>query len=243
MGSLIADEPLRGAVHVGEVITFHPPGDSHQTYTHEIARILGNGMMETRGVGNPGNDPWLITRSDIVGKVVFAVWGLGWLLKALPFLAIGVLIWVVAGQWIGRHARRSWDRCWITVLIVLPLWAWHPLVRATVLSTTGDPSNQRWARSTVVNSGVLPASFGSQGGETISHVPSAHSAKIAGPLDDHGALRLHEAVSLHWWGWIIVGFLVLSPLTGYLWHWWCGDEALPVSSVRTGAGRRVGLRT
>jgi hypothetical protein len=229
VGSLVADKPLRGVVHVGEVITFHPPGDSAVTYTHEISRVLGNGMMETRGVGNPGHDPWLITRSDIVGEEVFTLWGIGWLLKALPFLAVGVVAWMMVRPWIGRPAQRAWDRSWITVLTVLPLWAWHPLVRATVLSTANDPSHRHWARSTVVNSGILPVSLRAPNGGVVSHVVSAHTAQVAGPLDRHGLLMLHEGVSLSWWGWTIVAVVVVSPLAGCLWHSWRDDEAMPDS--------------
>jgi hypothetical protein len=182
-------------------------------------------MMETRGVGNPGHDPWLITRSDIVGEEVFTVWGLGWLLKALPFLAVGVLAWVLVRPWIGRHTRRAWDRCWITVLTVLPLWAWHPLVRATVLSTTNDPSHRGWDRSTVVNSGILPVSFRTSSGGVVSHVVSAHTTQVAGPLNEHGSLIVHEGASLYWWGWTIVAAVVVSPLAGYLWRSWRNDES------------------
>ena len=96
VGSLVADGPVRGPLHVGELITFHPPGTKTETYTHEISHIFPNGMIQTRGVANPDHDPWLITRSDIVGIVDLNVWGLGWLLRVLPFLAVGVLAWVLA---------------------------------------------------------------------------------------------------------------------------------------------------
>ena len=48
VGSLVADRPLRGAVHVGELITFHPPDNRAETYTHEISRIFSNGAIQPR---------------------------------------------------------------------------------------------------------------------------------------------------------------------------------------------------
>ena len=62
VGSLVADQPLNGALHTGELISFHPPG-SMEIYTHKVSAILRNGMIQTRGIANPTHDPWLITRS------------------------------------------------------------------------------------------------------------------------------------------------------------------------------------
>ena len=177
VGSLVADRPLQGAVHVGELITFHPPNTRTETYTHEVSRIFANGAIETRGVGNATHDPWLITRSDIVGGVVFSVWELGWVLKALPLLAVGVLFWVTARPWIGERIRRSWDRGWMTVLTVLPLWMLHPLVWATVISSTVDlPHHGHWMSDTIVNTGILPVSFHAAGGQVV-HVLDRRRAR------------------------------------------------------------------
>lgn len=231
VGSLVADRPLQGAVHVGELITFHPPSTRTETYTHEVFRIFANGTIQTRGVGNLAPDPWLIRRSDIVGRVVFSVWELGWLLKALPLFAVGVLFWVTARPWIGERTRRSWDRGWMTVLTVLPLWVLHPLVSATVISTTFNlPHHRHWASDTVVNTGILPLSFHAAKGQVV-HLTSTGLGHVAGLLSVNGSLMLHDTVSLPLWGWIVLAPVVVSPLAGYLWHAWRNDEvALPTES-------------
>src|SRR5208283_1176558 len=123
-------------------------------------RVFTNGTIQTRGVANAAPDPWRITRSDIKGEVVFTVWELGWLLKALPLLAVGVFFWVAARPWIGERIRRSWDRGWMTVLAALPLWVLRPLVSATVIATNvGPPNHRRWANRHHCEHGHPPGVF------------------------------------------------------------------------------------
>ncbi len=227
VGSLVADRPLEGAPHVGQLVTFHPPHSTGQTYTHEISHIFPNGMIQTRGVNNAAHDPWLLTRGDIVGAGVFSVWGLGWLLRALPLLSVGVVVWVVTRMWIGAGARRAWDRVCMVGVAVLPVWILHPLVSASVIATTTDPSHDHWLRMTVVNTGVLPAAFHVASGQGVSHVQPAALARPTGAPMGHQPLILHEVVSLYWWGWLIVGIVVLSPLASYGWHIWRDDEGVP----------------
>ena len=226
VGSLIGDRPLSGPVHLGELVTFHPPSSTAETYTHEVSHVFANGMIQTRGAGNPRHDPWLIRRSDIVGEVVFSVWGLGWLLKALPLLAIGALAWVLTAPIIATGTRRAWDRIWMTALVVIPLWLLHPLIEATVVSTSVDPEHRRWVRMTVVNTGLLPSSFRAAGGGVTSHVGSTLTAHASGPPSAHGAILVTESASFYWWGWAIVACVVASPLIGCAWHVWRNDEVL-----------------
>lgn len=226
VGALVADRPLVGTVHVGELITFHPPNTHTETYTHEISHVFANGMIQTRGVGNPQHDPWLIMRSDIVGKGVFSIWGLGWAFKALPVLAVGVMAWVLARPSITKRSRRAWDMGWATILVVLPIWMLHPLVEATIISSTVDPSHPQWARVAMVNTGMLPISSSIAGGLSAVDVSSTGLAHLSGPPSANGSLMVHQTVSLSWWGWAIITVLVLSPLAAHLWHAWRDDEVM-----------------
>jgi hypothetical protein len=227
VGSLVADRPLVGPVHVGELITFNPPNTRAETYTHEISHIFANGMIQTRGVGNPQSDPWLITRSDIVGTAAFSVWGLGWVFKALPLLAVGVMAWVLTRAWVATRSRRAWDTGWATILVALPIWMLHPLVRATVVSSTADPAHPGWARVTVVNTGILPISSHVASGPSVAHIASTGRVLLSGPVSASGPLVVHQTVSLSWWGWAITALVVLSPLAGYLWHAWRDNGPVP----------------
>ena len=198
VGSLVADRPLQGAVRLGELITFHVPHDHIETYTHQVSRIFANGAIQTRGVGNPQHDPWLITRSDIVGEVVFSVWELGWLLKALPLLAVGVLFWVATRPLIGKRARHSWDRGWMTILTALPLWLLHPFVNGTVVSTTlGVAHHRHWASDAVLNTrdppGFVPHR-GRQGRPCGLDGPRARSGAVEGRIPDAARNRVAALV-------------------------------------------------
>jgi hypothetical protein len=225
VGSLVADRPLQGPLRVGELITFHPPNDPRETYTHDVFKILPSGTIETKGAANPSPDPWRITRSDIVGRTVFSVWGLGWLLKAIPFLGVGVLLWVAARPRITLAYRRGWDRMWATLLVVVPLWALHPLVKGAVISVASDPAKSHWARALAVDTGLFPVAFTALRGQVASHVAPTTAVHVAGPIARNGYLLLRETVSLYWWGWALVALGVASPVIGYLWHTYRGNES------------------
>jgi hypothetical protein len=224
VGSLVADRPVHGALHVGEMITFHPPSNSSETYTHRISEIFPNGMIQTKGIANASHDPWLITRSDIVGQVAFTVWGLGWVLKALPLLAVGVLSWVVVRPRIAAASRRSWDRIWMVALTVIPLWLLRPLVRGGVISTSTDRTQAHWLTGTVRNTGLLSASFRATGGAGVATVKSAGLGNVSGPPGAGGYLTIHQTLALNWWGWAVMTLVVVSPLLGFLWHVWRDNE-------------------
>ncbi|MGO8725049.1 MAG: hypothetical protein ACLQRM_20315 [Acidimicrobiales bacterium] len=113
----------------------------------------------------------------------------------------------------------------MTVLVVLPLWLLHPLVQASVIASTARaPLHKSWVTDSVVNTGILPVSFRAAGGRAVE-VSSTGIGQVSGPLHAHGLLSLKEAVTLPWWGLVIVALAVTSPLLRCLWHIFRGDEA------------------
>jgi hypothetical protein len=223
VGSLVADRPAVGPLHVGEVVTFHPPGMAGETYTHEISHIFADGMIQTRGIGNSSHDPWLLTKSEIIGKSEFSIWGAGWLLRALPFMAAGVFCWAFGRSRIRGRIKLAWDTTWMTALMAMPLVLMRPLVRGVVTSTTADSAHSGLVRATLVNTGLLPVTFSGKGGSAPAYVRSTGIAHVVSSVE-HGRAVLSEVVSLYWWGWSIVALLVLSPLLRYLWHAWRAYE-------------------
>jgi hypothetical protein len=224
VGSLIGDRALSGPLHTGELITFHPPG-STELYTHKISAIFANGMIQTRGVANPTHDPWLITRSNIVGRVVWTVWGLGWALKALPLLAVGVLAWILARARISPASRRSWDRLWLTALALIPVWVLNPLVRGVMAEVTVSRGHVHQGQARVVNTGLLSAAFRPAGRGRGITLASAHIGHMTGGLTHHGVFFVRESLALPPWGWALLVAIVISPFLGYLVHVWRNDEA------------------
>ena len=224
VGSLIGDRALSGPLHTGELITFHPPG-SKELYTHKISAIFSNGMIQTRGVANPTHDPWLITRSNVVGRVVWTVWGLGWALKALPLLAVGVLSWILARARISPASRRSWDRLWLTALALIPIWVLNPLVRGVMAEVTVARGHAHQGQARVVNTGLLSAAFHPAGRGGGIELASAHIGHLTGGLTHHGVFFVRESLALPPWGWALLVGIVISPFLGYLVHVWRNDEA------------------
>jgi hypothetical protein len=232
VGALVADQPVHGPVHVGELVSFHPTPTSNEIYTHEIVKILPNGSIETRGLANAKPDPWLITPKSITGRVIFSVWELGWVFTIAPFLAVGAALWAFSCLFISRRSRRALTRLWLAALVVIPLWMVRPLVRGEMLASGQYKAHHGWLQEKLLNTGILPVNFRALGGQAVSHVPSTATRQIAGPMNHHGLLTIYESVSLDWWGWIIVAFVCLAPLLTYLWHVMRDDEERPPRARR-----------
>ena len=71
-GDLVIDKPFKGALHVGEVITFLHSGLSSDVVTHRIAS-LHDGTIQTKGDANPTKDAWNIRYGQVKGVVVASI--------------------------------------------------------------------------------------------------------------------------------------------------------------------------
>ena len=90
VGTLLLIAPRDTAdLAVGDIIAFHPPTSPQQTYAHRIVTIDADRTIHTRGDNNPLDDPWKLHQNDLIGVVINRLWGLGWLLRILPFLVLG----------------------------------------------------------------------------------------------------------------------------------------------------------
>lgn len=71
-GDLVIDQPVadRTALHVGDVITFHPQPQT--TETHRVARLGPNGIV-TQGDANRTPDVGSIQEAAVVGRVLLTV--------------------------------------------------------------------------------------------------------------------------------------------------------------------------
>ncbi len=108
----------------GDIIVFHNPLRNPEIIVHRIVRAmlncpsLGSECLVTKGdnnATNPSPDPWNVTQSDYVGKVILIIPYLGYLVPSLwssagvlayaPIAFIVVLIWLVAYIYGGRGKR------------------------------------------------------------------------------------------------------------------------------------------
>jgi signal peptidase I len=218
VGTLVLDRPLAGPVQVGQVVTFHPPGTS-TVFTHRVVKVLADGSFKTAGDALGTTDPWTVPRSNVIGRVVDHVRGLGWLWRCLPWMAAALACILVARRSMPNRIRQPLDLLFATMLVVVPVLVMRPLLRASVVS---------WHRirggtivMTVVNDGLLPAQFRVTVGPTVSHVAPGHLVTLVGSPPASGSVTVGQAASFYGWEWAVVVVLVLLPmiacLAAYLW--------------------------
>lgn len=215
VGALVLDEAPGSHFHVGEVISFVPPGLTH-LYTHRIVDVYANGTLATKGDAANIVDPWRIAPSMVRGREVAAFPALGWLDLALPFLALALTVILVVRRTFATAHRREWDRLFVSLMVVVPIWLLKPLVRGLVIATT--TLRPGVSQMVVVNTGLLSAQFRVPGGQVASFVAPGHRVTLSGTVHHAQPLGLIETASFHWWGWSLVYLFVLSPLIWYLVH-------------------------
>lgn len=215
VGSLVLDRGPATQYHVGEVISFVPP-DMGTVYTHRIVYVFANGSIETKGDAANIIDPWRVYPSMIRGRVVAGVPALGWFNLALPFLAMALTLILLARRLLPSVHRREWDRLFVTLMGVIPIWLLKPLVRGIIVETTSLRPGV--SQIVVVNTGIFPAEFRVPGGDVASFIAPGHRATLSGAVGRGGQLDLTQVASFHWYGWLAVVVVVASPLWWYLAH-------------------------
>jgi len=216
VGSLVVDTPLgTSALHVGELITFHPPGVA-QVFTHRIYKIADGGqIIQTKGTAVPRPDPWNLTRDDVVGVTVASVWGVGWFYRALSFMAVGAIGLLFVRRYIAARSRRDMDRLFATILIAVPLAIMKPLVRSYLIGATTS-TRKNYDVVHIINTGLIPSRFEAIGGTAVAHVASGQSITVVGPLAANVGVQFRQTASLTWQGWSIAVCLMLVPFFSFL---------------------------
>lgn len=214
VGSLVFDRPLpvNAHVHVGETVTFKPPGTT-SVYTHRVVEVLANGSFRTKGDAANIVDPWVVAPTDVRGVTVGTIWGLGWLSVALPFLAMGMAAIVFVRRRINVLVRREWDRLFAVLISLVPVWILKPLIRGILIASV--TIRHGVARIAIVNTGLLPAQFRAKQGQFRDFVAPGTRIVMTGRLQSNGQVSLSQTASFHYQGWTVVLLVVLAPLWGY----------------------------
>jgi signal peptidase I len=213
VGSLVLDVAPGQHFHAGEIVSFTPP-DINQVYTHRIVYVFANGSFETKGDAANIIDPWRVYPSMVRGREVVGVPVLGWCNLALPFLAMALTLILIARRMFPSLHRREWDRLFVSLMIVVPIWLLKPLVRGIIVQTT--TLGPKLSQMIVVNTGLLPAQFKVPGGRVAAFIDPGHRAVLTGVPNASGELPLSQTASFHWWGWALVMVAVSSPLIWYV---------------------------
>ncbi|MBE7162589.1 MAG: S24/S26 family peptidase [Williamsia herbipolensis] len=214
VGTLLWVRPVGSAasLHVGDFITFHPPG-SAATYSHRILAILPDGTIRTKGEIT-GADPWRITVHDVVGRVAMRWWDVGWLIKAAPILLLGALALVPLATVVGRVAGSRWRLPTVmvgsSIVLSVVMVVVRPLTGAVQLPTA--PGSQV-ARAAFVSTGVLPLQVDAGGPAAV--VRAGEVARVvAGPAGTDGRYAVHLSPAIPWWFWAVI---VLASFLPAIW--------------------------
>jgi len=211
IGSLVASRPLPpGAhLHLGEIVVFAPHPGLSTTYVHRIEAVLPHGRFLTRGDLNQVQDPWTITRAQIVGVPVAIVPALGWVYRCATWLCLAGVALVGLGLFASARVRRWILALGPVVLVAVPILLYRPFISG-YLYDTGRHGRTEYAA--LVDTGVLPVYF------TPSHGPArraapGHEVIVHGLLPRHGSeMAIRVSAALPWWGWAIVVAICLTPL-------------------------------
>lgn len=210
VGTLVVTAPVAvDHLRVGEVVTFRPPSAERIVYTHRVVAIGADGGVRTRGDINGSRDPWTLHQSDLVGLAVAVVPGLGWLLRAAPALAGGVVALVLLTGLIPWPAVRTSARLLgSSALIAAVSTALRPFADVQVLTTEHVG---RAADVLLVSTGLLPVRAQVHGGGAVDLI-SGQVARVPLHVRSDGRYLVSTELHLEPWGWVLLCLLWLVPL-------------------------------
>jgi len=231
VGTLVVTSPVSvSAVHVGDVITFHPPTSPDETYTHRVRDVTPAGTLVTRGDINGATDPWQLSGHDLVGRAAAILPGWGWLIRCLPFLFVGsLLVWALTGWFATARWRAPLRVIGASLVFAVTAAIVRPFVGVMVLATQ---STHHGANATLVSTGLLPIHVQAIGGTGVGlvsgQVGSVHVPRLAAD----GYYHLAATPSFSLVGWIVVGIVCAAPLL------WCLIVGLPGEEAQADDAKR-----
>lgn len=211
VGTLVLTTPATASdLRVGDVIAFHPPTSPNETYTHRVIGIGATGLVSTRGDINGATDPWQLTDTDLVGKATAVLPGLGWLIRGLPIVLLGVItVWLLTSRVKIAPRKASYRIAGVSLVVSVTAFLLKPftgVVVEQVTTTGGNPG------ATVVSTGLLPIRVQAVHG-THADLATGQVGHLTVPASAHQDFyTLSTALHLGVWGWILFGFVCLLPL-------------------------------
>jgi signal peptidase I len=206
----VAPTPFE-SIHVGEIITFHPPISPGETYSHRVVAINTDGTLSTKGDINGAVDPWRLQASNVIGRVAMRWWDIGWLVRAAPLLIGGGLI---LGLLVTRFTTARWKPPAViagsAVVVALAIYIYRPLVRAALISFAPE---SRGGRATYVSTGLLPTRLSAPHGGHVDLIDGRVGSILSTHANRHGRFQVTFGPHLPWWWWaVLVGVCFLPPL-------------------------------
>lgn len=241
VGTLVWVRPTQiSDLHVGDVITFHPPALApgvfgraaasdaapSETVTHRVFAVERDGTVETKGDLNGVRDPWRINQAHLVGRVIVRMPGVGWLVKAFPVLLPGLAALVVlTGLFASKRLRAPLRIVGAAVLVAAAIYVYNPLFGAMELGFAS--LGGRGAEATYVGTGLMPVQLRAQGVPTVVIHPGQKRSIVSTHLNPHHQYQVHVVPTVPWEIWALILAASLAPA---VWSVIVGVE--PPSTVR-----------
>jgi hypothetical protein len=229
-------------IHVGDVITFHPPpiatgtgGRTNpavsvlsQTYTHRVVARDPDDTLQTKGDLNGVRDPWHVDQRHLVGQVTERWPGVGWLIEAFPVLVPGVLLlWLLTSLFASKRSRAPWRVIGAALLVAGAIYVYNPLFGARQVSFV--PLGRAGAKATYVGTGLMPVRLQAQGAHPVLvHAGQERSIVTAQP-GQLGLFQVHVVPTIPWQTWAIIAMACFAPA---VWSVIVGVEPPPVHRRR-----------
>ncbi|RLK54891.1 hypothetical protein [Actinokineospora cianjurensis] len=197
VGTLVLTRPIAlDQVRVGDIISFDPV-EGGVTHTHRVVRIT-DGAVFTKGDINGAEDPRPVAADHLVGAVVARLWGVAYVIKALPILLPGAgLVWLLT-RWSTPRWRMATRLVGYSLVVCAAIVALRPLVNAAVLTTLGEAG---LTTATVVATGVLPVRVRDPDG-VFADLHSGQVAELvskAANSDGQVPFAVDAHMSVLWW--------------------------------------------
>ena len=213
VGTLVLTTPTTvGALHGGDIISFHPPTAPGETYTHRILNISPEGDITTKGDINGAVDPWTLHHADLIGRATTVLPTVGWLARGLPILVIGMVLVVLLTRLLHSVQWRAALRIVGASLVVsLAAFILRPFTGVEILQTyvTGGK-----AAATVVSTGLLPIRVTAEHGSHVDLLTGqVGQLSIPSYLEDN-YYRINSALHLDMVGWSAFLLVCCIPLFG-----------------------------
>lgn len=224
VGSLVLTRPVPpGGPKVGQIIAFHPPSEPKTTYTHRVVKVMPGPTYLTKGDLDSSPDAWVVMPKNIIGVATHHYRGIGWLVRALPWLALGAVVLMGIAAFTPRNRRRITYFVGGTIVVSIPILILRPLVRG-VFAGSGLFGGR--VHALVVNTGLLPLRFKMKGAVT-QHTAAGYPAHLSAKPPASGHLLITGTVDLSLLGWILLVLICLAPLLIALTvppKYWDGEE-------------------
>jgi signal peptidase I len=203
VGSLVLSRPVQArAVHIGQVIVFHPPGRPDVTFAHRVISVTaqpGGTALQTRGDINPTPDVWTLHQSNLVGGSFVTIPDVGFVIQALPLLLLGAFLILLISSGLSQRTRGPFRIAGGAVLVAVLLVYLHPLEQADLLD---EQISQGHGIATVVPTGVLPIRVIAHGGSTATAAPGQVAVVHLHHVDPHHVFRISTGIHLSGWWWL-----------------------------------------